>query len=249
MSEQKHSIAVREATAIETYSDDAFNKVIEAVTRGDMPVETVERLVALAERMQDNRRKQAFTEAMARLQAKVPQITKEGRIVVKGSERSRYARLEDIHTVMQPLLAEEGFSIAVDEDSRTDATATFTMKVSHREGHAEIKRLTVPHDKAAVGQYGPIRSAIQDAGSTASYARRYLYKMHFNLVENDEDRDGMSLDMLTPDQAKDLELLADEVKADKKRFLEYMSADSFEHILLRDLRKAVTALEAKRKKQ
>ena len=99
------------------------------------------------------------------------------------AKNSKFAKLEDIDVVIRPLLAEEGFSLALDEEAHTDKTVTFVMTMSHREGHSEAKRMTVPIDAAAMNREGrSIRPAIQDAGSTVTYARRYLLKMHLNIV-------------------------------------------------------------------
>src|SRR4051812_41928358 len=54
----------------------------------------------------------AFSQAMARLQPRLPRITKHGRICVNGVVRNTYARIEDIDAVIRPLYSEEGFSIS-----------------------------------------------------------------------------------------------------------------------------------------
>lgn len=185
---------------------------------------------------------QAYHEAMARLQAKMPQINKAGQ-----AKNSKFAKLEDIDVIIRPLLAEEGFAFSFDEEGHTDKTVTFAGKISHAMGHSETKRLTVPIDSAGTNREGrAIRPAIQDAGSTVSYARRYLIKMHLNLIERDEDTDGESKKQITEDQAKDLHAALDEVKMDVPRFLLYMQVGAVSEILAVDYRKALNAIEVKR---
>lgn len=225
-----------------------MQRIVETGLNAD-GVLALEKLLDMQERIAADQRKTAFMAAMSRLHAKLPQIQKDGRIIVKGVERSRYARLEDIHTVLQPLMAEEGFSASFDEEAYTESTATFVMTVSHRDGHAETKRKTVPHDKAAVGQYGPIRSAIQDASSTASYARRILYKMHFDIVECGEDTDGTSLETVTAETVKDLETALQDTKSDKAKFLAHFKIAKIEDLLIRDLPTANDMIQAKRRNQ
>src|SRR5439155_14339519 len=115
-----------------------------AVADPRMDVEKMERLFALHERMQAEERRKAFMAGLARLQAKLPQIRKDGRIVVGGQERSRYARIEDIDAAIRPLLADEGFAFTFDEEAHSENEPRFIAVLSHREGHSEVKRRTFP---------------------------------------------------------------------------------------------------------
>ena len=241
MSMSENRIAIREATAVEQYSDDALTKVIEAVTRGDLPVETMERLVALSERMMENRRKQAFAEAMARLQAKLPQITKEGRIVVKGTERSRYARLEDIDIAIRPLLAEEGFSFSFDSDSSDAKLFKLSAKLSHREGHSETKFLTLPIDAS------DYRSSVQSIGSTVSYGKRQLIKMHLNLIERDEDSDGTNPAFISEEHLRDIETGLADTKSNVPAFLKHFGIADLKELPEREYGAAMQAIATKRR--
>jgi hypothetical protein len=208
-----------------------------------LDVGTVERLLAMQERVIADQRKQAFKAAMARLQAKLPQVQKDGRIVVKGQERSRFARIEDIDLAVKPLLAEEGFAFSFNTESKDPNNLLISAELSHRDGYSEMKSLLLPIDKS------DFRSNVQSIGSTVSYGKRQLIKMHLNLVERGEDDDGQGgSQLITEDQAKDLEAMITEVSADKARFLAYMDAGSVEAILARDLPKAIAALEAKRRR-
>jgi hypothetical protein len=210
---------------------------------GEAAVLMMERLLAMHERITGEQQKTAFMAAMSRLQAKLPQINKDGRIVVKGTERSRYARIEDIDLAIRPLLAEEGFAFSFDSDSSDAKMFRLSAKLSHSSGHSETKWLTLPLDSS---EY---RTTVQSIGSTLSYGKRYLIKMHLNIVERLEDDDGNGgASAITADQAKDIDAMIGEVKADKERFLKYMGVDSIESILARDHLKAIQALEAKRRK-
>lgn len=227
--------------------EDSPASVLETIQHAVASGASVETLRGLFELQRDFMHMQAeqkFHAAMARLQAKIPQINKWG----KG-KNSKYAKLEDIDTIIRPMLAEEEFSFSFDEESSTDRTITFIAKLSHAAGHSETKRLTVPIDAAARNSSGvSIRPAIQDAGSTVSYARRYLIKMHLNIIETDEDTDGESLKTITEQQALDIEAMLTEVKADRAGFLRYMGVANIADILLRDHGKAIESLNAKRRK-
>src|SRR5262249_37342147 len=91
------------------------------------------------------------------------------------------------------------------------------------------------------------RSIVQSIGSTVSYGKRQLIKMHLNLIERDEDTDGVSLETITEDQAKDLESAIQETKMDRGRFLVFMGVGDVKDILARDLKKAINAIDVKRR--
>lgn len=221
-------------------SGDLLQTIANAVAKLDAgQMEIAERLLKMHEQIADRTAKVAYQAAMARLQERLPQIGKDARIVVKGTERSRYATLESIDAVIRPLLAQEGFSFSFDSQSQDGKLFVITATLSHREGHSETKSIVLPMDQS------DYRSNVQSIGSTVSYAKRQLIKMHLNLIEADEDNDGFAL--ITPDQVKDLETQIQDAKANKVKFLEYMDVDSLEQIQVCHLAKAHAALGAKRK--
>jgi hypothetical protein len=153
--------------------------------------------------------------------------------------------------VIKPLLAEEGFSFSFDEESHTDNTVTFIAVLSHRAGHEKTKRLTVSRDVAALNKYDKsIRPAIQDDGSTVSYARRYLIKMHLNIVETDEDTDGEDPKVINDDQVKTIETLLTDTKSNVANFLSLIAGvERIVDIPQRDYRRIINTLEVKLKAQ
>src|SRR3990167_44950 len=146
--------------------------IAQAVSDPRVDVAKMERLLAMHQTIMEDQRKAAYMAAMSRLQAKLPQINKAGRIIVKGTERSRYAKIEDIDVAIRPLLAEEGFAFSFDSDSSDAKIFKLSCKLSHREGYSETKYLTLPMDAS---EY---RSNVQSIGSTVSYGKRQLIKMH-----------------------------------------------------------------------
>ncbi len=215
--------------------------IAKAVADPRIDVAKMERLLALHEKIMADQRKTAFVAALSRLQAKVPQIEKDGRIIVKGQERSRYARLETIDEVIRPLTTEEGFAFSFDTQSQDGKLFVISARLSHKDGHSETKSLVLPIDKS------DYRSDVQSIGSTVSYGRRQLIKLHLNIIERSEDTDGTSLDPISAEQVKELNTMIVDSKADRARFLLYMNVKTLEEILLRDYQKAITALEAKKR--
>lgn len=231
-----------EETALDVRPSQLLSVIAAAVSNPDLDVEKMAKLLDMHERIVAEQRKTAFMAAMSRLQAKLPQISKDGKIIVKGVERSRYARIEDIDVAIKPLMADEGFSFSFDEESTNEKTKRFSCKLSHKDGHSETKFLTVPLDVS------DFRTSIQSVGSTTSYARRYLIKMHLNLIERDEDQDGADPTFITPEQVKDIETALADTHSDTKKFLELIAGVAdIKEIPARDFQRIMNALETKRR--
>lgn len=218
--------------------------IAQAATDPRCDIDKMERLLAMQQAVMKDQREAAFKAALARLQAKLPQIDKQGVIPNRdGTVRSRYAKLEDIAVVLQPLLAEEGMSFAFNSESKDGHLFTLYCKLSHSDGHSETNSLVLPLDAS---EY---RTKVQSTGSTMSYGRRQLIKMHLNIIERDEDNDGQDLEPITQQQVDDLTVLMEEVKVSKARFLKYMGVKELSDILQRDYQKGIAALETKRRSQ
>lgn len=241
---KEHQVVVREDTAVQAQppAERMIVMIMDAARDKSIDIDKLERLMAMQERMVADQRKTAYVSAMARLQAKLPQIDQNGRIVVKGALRSKYALIEDIDVAIRPLLAEEGFSYSCNqEDSPDGKLRRFAGKMSHRDGHEEVKHFSLPFDSSE------FRSAVQSEKSTYSYASRVLLTMHLNLVTRDVDTDGAPSATITDDQVKDIEAALDELKMDRARFLVYMHVGAVADILAKDHQKAIVALDVKRR--
>lgn len=217
--------------------------IAQAVADPRMDVEKMERLFALAERQEATRRQTAFMAALSALQAELPMIHKGG---INNFTKTKYARREDIHLALQPLLAKHGFAFSLNEESREGNLTRFSGTLYHKEGHSEVKYKTLQTDEAAKNSAGKAtRTAIQDDGSTTSYAGRYLIKMHLSIVETEEDTDGNPRTRITPQQAQDLETALVATTMDKKKFFVFMRVGDYEEILADDFKKAMNAISVK----
>ena len=213
----------------------------QAVANGMSP-ESLEKLVALQERILDRNAAQAFSDAMAAFQAELPPIPKRS----KGYN-GMYASLEDIMRVVRPLMANHGLSSEFDSIPVEGNKICVKCIISHRDGHKVDRLCAVPVDASKANM-----NDIQRVGSSLKYAMRYAIILALGLTDTGEiDDDGHigGATLITEDQAIDLEALADDVGADKEKFLRYLSSDSFREIKSRDYSRAVAALESKRRKQ
>lgn len=149
--------------------------------------EKLERLIALQERIMRHNAKAAFDGAFSKMQPKIPVITENGRIEVRGTVRSTYAPLEDIHDVVKPILAEHGFAIRHRTEWPKDGIIRIVGILSHEQGHSEETAFEAPLDKS---EY---RTEIQSMGSTVSYGRRYTTLDLLNISTRKADNDGQKV--------------------------------------------------------
>lgn len=206
-------------------------------------VEVMQALLAMKERQEDRDAKRMFADALAQLQAEVPPISKNSEIIVKGVLRSKYASIEQLDDVLRPLMEKYGFSMTVSCDELKDTMRRFSGALRHRGGHSEVLTVWMPFDKS------DFRSAVQSEGSTLSYARRQLYKAHFNIIERgvDDDGTGHGFEKISSDEALDLKAKIDEVRGNVQTFLDYFSIETLADMPKANLPIALKMIEQKGK--
>lgn len=167
----------------------------------NVDVDKLERLMAMQERVMAINRKAAFDAAFSQLQKAIPQIDEKGKVIVKGTLRSTYARLEDIHEVIKPILAQHGFAIRHRTEWPQDRKGIIRIVgiLSHEQGHSEESTFEAPMDQS------DFRSDIQSMGSTVSYGRRYTTLDLLNIATRNEDKDGQkrTVEVVAPEGFED----------------------------------------------
>lgn len=223
MQEEK-AVAIQGSAAVEIQPQgqaDIMSVIARAASDHTFNVDTMERLLAMQERMEERQRQAEFNAAMSRLHAAMPRISKEGRIVIAAKEGktgsvTKFARLEDIDRAVRPLLDAEGMSLSFDTQW-VEGRVMVIGKLSHINGHSETKQIPLPLDVSGS------KNNVQAAGSTVSYGRRYLVKMFFNIIEDGEDNDGAGAPkIVTQKQADELNDLLTEIGGgERERFLKW----------------------------
>ena len=225
---------------------DVMDLLARAVEAG-ASVEALERLVALKERVDRERARRAFFEALTRAQDEMPEVPKArtAHIATRSgvSYSYRYAALEDITRVIRPILARHGLSYAWDV-AQGDGTLIVTCVLRHVDGHEERASFPVPVDS------GARMSAAQANGAALTYGRRQSLVAVLGLTTADEDIDGAGdipdNNRITPQQAADLDALIDEVGADRQRFLAWAGVERLEDLTPSKYQAAVRMLERRR---
>lgn len=157
----------------------------------NVPVETLERLLAMREKMRQEHAAHSFNEAMAQFQAMCPIISKTKTVNDKsGKARYSYAPLEAIVAQVKSPLKDCGFSyritaeiVPASENGKPDWVQA-TCSVTHVQGHTEQSTFKVPIDKDA------FMNEQQKVASALTYAKRYAFCNAFGIMTGDEDDDS-----------------------------------------------------------
>lgn len=220
--------------------------IIEKVaTDPSIDITKLSALLDMNERILAKQAEIEFNAAMSRLSGKIAtvKIPRTKGVNYKEEEAFRFAPYEKIDQAIRPLLAEEGFSLSFNSDTREGGGAVITGTLSHQAGHSRKASLPLPLDNSGG------KNNIQGMGSTISYGKRYTVGMLLNIVTCEDDDANGGNEFISVEQAAEIDLLIEEVKADKARFLKFMGAEEVLKIKAKDYKKAITQLNAKKKVQ
>jgi hypothetical protein len=189
--------------------------------------------------------KQAYAEALALMQPRLPVVARKGRIVIydKSDQKHErppiqstpFARWEDIHAAITPILSEYGFSLAF-KPGRTEAGLVSVVTIlTHERGHSESTTIELPHDSS--GSKNPV----QAVGSSISYGKRYGAVSLLNIRTEGEDDDGQSAwepldpkddpnNWITQDDMVNLQALMEDAGVDRDKFLDYFQVCTLNHL-------------------
>src|SRR5690606_22029271 len=168
----------------------------------------------------DRQAKKAYFAAMSKCQAQLPVVVKNKS---NSHARSNYADLAAIEEQAMPVIHEHGFAVSFQPDGYNDkGELRIRWEISHEGGHSRDGIGEIPVDGA--GSQGKVnKTGTQAFGSTATYGRRYLLCMLFNISTGD-DRDGNRAEAvdgpITEGQVKELWKIIEEVGAFAPKFCE-----------------------------
>lgn len=158
----------------------------------NIPVETMEKLLAMAQVMKAEWAKEEFHKAISGFQADCPTIEKKKHVNDKyGKLRYKYAPLESIVEQVKIPLNKNGISYSIDTDVQPTAVKAI-VKITHISGHSESSSFQVPIDPESY------MNQPQKFASALTFAKRYAFCNALGILTGDEDDDSNSNDTQTP---------------------------------------------------
>lgn len=229
-------------------------QLIMAAIERNIPPESIEKLVALQERMEARSAAKEFAQAVAKFRLECPAVFKSKVVEIEkrdgGTYGYSYAPLEDIVVVIDPHLTNNGLSYKWDRRVEKPGFMTSICTLRHLNGHSETSSFELPTESSNPGM-----SIQQKYGGAATFADRKTLQAVLGIVAGDEDKAATQAVDPTPiseDQAIVItDLLRDRTKGKpaakvesiRKRFLKYLEVESIEKIRAADYEVAVAALK------
>lgn len=206
----------------------------------NIPIDRLEKMLAMKERMEDRNRemaredreyaaKTAYFTAMSSCQTELPVVTKNRR---NTHTKSNYADLAAIEDQAMPIIYKHGFGVSFQPDGYNElGELLIKWEISHSGGYVRNGIGAIPVDGAGA-KGGVNKTGTQAFGSTATYGRRYLLCMLFNISTGD-DRDGNvahdqedTATLLTPAQVSTVRELIEKADLDIEQFCGYWKVDA-----------------------
>jgi cell fate (sporulation/competence/biofilm development) regulator YlbF (YheA/YmcA/DUF963 family) len=213
-------VAKLETAAAPAVQDDAgavLSMIDRVLANPDMPVEKLEQLFNLHQRVQADNAKRHYYAAFARLQAALPAVARKG----TAHNDKKYARFEDIMEAIRGPLSENGFSVSF-RTAQPDGKLSVTGVLAHAAGHVEETTLTLPQDVSGG------KNAVQAWGSSASYGKRYALLTLLGIATQDDD-DGKAAgvgETISEKQYEEIAALIAETKTKIEDVLAYHQIES-----------------------
>lgn len=229
--------------------------LLEVISRAardpNVDIDKMERLLAMQERVSERQAKAAFTAAKIAMRPELPVITMRGKIIIRDKndatkiiQETDFARFEDIHEAVTPILSNHGFDLSYRNGLSPDGKVRVTTILAHIDGHSEETFFDLPHDSSGS------KNAVQAVGSSTSYGKRYGTLSILNIRVSGEDDDGVAAcekACLSKEQRDEILTALDDLEADKAAFCKYMQVEGIADILATDFPKAQAAVATKRK--
>lgn len=193
-------------------------------------METIERLLALQERVEAGNARRAFDAAIADAKAEIGPIQKNRRVnftSAKGQTDYRFEDLAAIAEAVDPVLSKNGLSYRY-RTSQAGGQLTVACVLSHRDGYSEETTLTAGYDQSGS------KNSHQAVGSALTYLQRYTLKAALGLaVAHDDDGRAASQpaapaepEAITGHQVLELQSLVEETGTNLSQFLKAAKAET-----------------------
>lgn len=201
--------------------------------------------IELRLKLEDREAARQFDEAMADAQAEMRPVAADA---ANKQTNSKYASYAALDRALRPIYSKHRFGVSFNTGKDAPEGYVRVLAAVTRGGHTRDYHIDMPADgKGAKG--GDVMTKTHATGSAATYGRRYLLTMIFNIAVGDDDGNAAGGETITAAQADALKCLVAEVAVDLPKFLKYFKIESIEDLPAKNYQRAVDAVEAKRKKQ
>jgi hypothetical protein len=229
---------------------DPYLSMIERAARDPtIDLGKLEGLMAMRERVEDRRSKQAFDNAIAVAKGEIGPIVKNRTVdfTNKAGQRTNY-KYEDfagIAAAVDPVLARYGLSYRF----RTEQTGTklrVTCRISHADGYGEDTTLEAINDESGN------KNSIQAVGSAATYLQRYTLKLALGLAASNDDDGRLGKDedepLIDADQLAQIQEMLAETKSNVGVFFLTIGCVGFSDMTVPQYRKGIALLNEKKRR-
>lgn len=158
--------------------------ISQAITQG-LPVETMEKLFALREKVKAEQAKEAYVRALSKFQGDCPIIEKTKKVLNKDSRtvRYQYAPIDAIAEQIKKPLVENGLSYRWEVENK-DKMIKVTAIITHELGHSESSSFEIPIDSEG------FMTEPQKYASALTFAKRYSLCNALGISTGEEDTDA-----------------------------------------------------------
>lgn len=214
----------------------------------DVSAEKLQVIATAQQQISAQEAEQAFSASMVAAQNAMPAVVRD---TVNDATMSKYARLETISDVIDPIIHAHGFSLTFGTaDSVLEEHYRVTCTVRHAAGHSETHFADVPADTDAYDGDDK-KIAVHAFGSSMTYGRRYLKCMIFDIVLKDEDNDGnlhsAGGPAISSQEVETLVSLMTAAGANRDRLLKVLRVESFSDLPQARFEEARALILAKRR--
>lgn len=209
--------------------------VMQAAMNPDLDPERIEKFLAMAKDLDQEKKRQEFNVAFAAAFSEISQIkiSKNGEIYYPGKNGGagsviKFIRHDDLSRAIKPALAAHGLTATYSaEIVATPPKIVTVLTIIHANGYSrEWRSIPLPMVDSGGG-----KNDVQGAGSVSTYGRRYVTIQAFDIVAEGADDDGtlgQGSPLITADQeikiSEILDALNDKESGKRASFMKWIRA-------------------------
>ncbi len=222
--------------------------MLQAAMEKGADLATLEKLMDLQDRWEKKEAEKAFASAITQFKQNAPDILKRKRVHFEFNNRTTdymHAELSDVCEAAIKGLAAVGISHRWDIVEQTPAQITVECVLTHVAGHSQRTRLSGAPDPSGS------KNAMQAIGSAVTYLQRYTLLAATGLATRGMDTDARvpeaAPELITANQAADLEALLSEYGGNREAFLRVCKINRFEDMPAAKFAAAVERIKSRKR--